>query len=405
MSVDVAASGAALASLRLGRDVHGSFIDETIAIVARQPRDIVSFAVGAPAAPALRLVGASELARAVLDAEDVGPLGYGITEGDPELRALIAAAARRDGIPAGAEDVIVTAGALQAIDLVCRVFIRPGDTVVVESPAFANALSAFRNAGARLLAARVDDEGLDVAEAERILERTGARPRAFFVVPNFQNPSGNTLSLRRRERLLALAERHGAVVIEDDPYGALRFRGEAVPPLGALGGAPVISIGTFSKVFVPGLRIGWAIADADTIRSMAAAKQALDSCTSTLGQRLAIAFEERLDEHVRALRAIYAEKQAAALGALSARFAGTGVRWNEPEGGFYLWVRLPDEVRARDLFEIALEEGVAFVPGDAFSLDGAHACALRFSYSSPDPAGIDLGVARLRLAFDRIQVR
>jgi 2-aminoadipate transaminase len=388
------------------RDVHGSFIDETIGIVARQTRDIVSFAVGAPAPEALALVGAADLARDVIALDGPAALGYGITEGDPDLREIVAAAARARGIGAAAGDVIVTAGALQAIDLACRVFIRPGDLVVVESPGFANALSAFRNHGARVLEVPVDGEGLVVAEAARLLRELHEVPRLFFVVPNFQNPGGVTLSLARRAALLDLARELGALVLEDDPYGLLRYRGEDLPPLAALdGGAGVISVGSFSKVFLPGLRVGWAIADPDSIRRMAAAKQCLDSSTSSLGQRMVVEFQARgrHDGHVEALRELYREKQERALAALERSFGhGSGVSWNDPDGGFYVWVRLPEHVRARRLLDVALEEGVAFVPGDAFAIDRDHGSALRFSISAPTPERIDEGVERLRRAYDRV---
>lgn len=387
------------------RTVHGSFIDETIGIVARQTRDTVSFAVGAPAAQALALVNAGELLASVLEREGVTALSYGITEGEPDLREIIAAGVRADGIPADAEDVIVTAGALQAIDLVCRVMINPGDVVVVESPGFANALSAFRNYGARILEVPTDSDGLDVSRAARMLRESGARARLFFVVPNFQNPSGVTLSLERRRALLALAASHGATVVEDDPYIKLRYRGETLPPLASLSaGVPVISIGTFSKTFLPGLRVGWAIADSGVIAGMTAAKQTMDSSTSSLGQRMLVEFHRlgRFEAHEAALREMYQEKQQRARAALEREFSGTGVTWNDPDGGFYLWLKLPQGVNARKLLDAALVEGVAFVPGDAFSFDHDHSEALRFSYSSPIPERIDEGVVRLRRAFNQV---
>ena len=385
------------------REVHGSFIDETIGILANAPASTISFAVGAPAPEALGLVGIAGLVERVLERDGHHALGYGVTEGDAELREIIAASARQRGARVGPEDVIVTAGALQAIDLACRVFVRPGDLVVVESPAFANALSALRNHGARILEVPVDAEGLDVREAERLLRQSGARPRLFFVVPNFQNPTGATLSYERREQLLALAAGYGALVLEDDPYGALRFRGQDLPDLATLAvNTGVVSIGTYSKTFLPGLRVGWAIADRATVRRMAAAKQTMDSCTSTFSQRLAVEFHrEPVGEHVAALRALYAEKQARAREALEAEFAGTGVAWNDPEGGFYLWVTLPERVSARTMLDLALEEGVAFVPGDAFAVERDHASAFRFSYSAPRPERIGEGVRRLRRAYDR----
>ncbi len=388
------------------RDVHGSFIDETIGIVARQTRDTVSFAVGSPSLEALALVGVDDLARTVLAREPAKALGYGITEGDPELREIIAADAKSHGLEARPEEIIVTAGALQAIDLACRVFIRPGDVAVVESPGFANALSALRNHGARVLEVPADDDGLDVAAAARALREQNLNARLFFVVPNFQNPTGATLSLERREALLALAAHHGAVIVEDDPYRLLRYRGNDLPSLASLArDVAVVHAGSFSKVFLPGIRVGWAIADPDIVRRMAKAKQTMDSSTSSLGQRLVVEFHRRgrFPAHVDALRALYREKQERAQKALAREFAGAaGVSWNHPEGGFYLWLRLPGGVSARRLLAIALEEGVAFVPGDAFAIERDHGSALRFSYSSPSPERIDEGVRRLRRAFDRL---
>ncbi|HVR89385.1 MAG TPA: PLP-dependent aminotransferase family protein [Candidatus Limnocylindria bacterium] len=386
------------------REVHGSFIDETIGILANAPASTISFAVGAPAPEALGLVGIAGLVERVLARDGHHALGYGVTEGDGELREIIAVSARARGARVSAEDVIVTAGALQAIDLACRVFIRPGDLVVVESPAFANALSALRNHGARILEVPIDDDGLDVREAERLIRAAGARPRLFFVVPNFQNPTGATLSYERREQLLALAAGYGALVLDDDPYGALRFRGETIPDLATLAvNTGIVSVGTFSKTFLPGLRLGWAIADRATVSRMAAAKQTMDSCTSTFSQRLAVEFHrDPVQTHVDALRALYAEKQARARSALARAFDGTAVHWNDPEGGFYLWVTLPEGVSARRLLDLALEEGVAFVPGDAFAVTRDHSSALRFSYSWPQPERIAEGVCRLRRAYDRV---
>lgn len=404
-----AMSGGAVVPLpeRARRDEHevfGSFIDETIGIVARQTRDTVSFAVGSPSHEALDLVGADDLVATVIRREGAKAFGYGITEGEPELRDVIASGARDRGIVADASDVLVSAGALQAIDLACRVYLRSGDVVVAESPAFANALSAFRNHGARVLEVPVDGDGLDVAEAARRIRKLGVRPRMFFVVPNFQNPTGETLSLERREALLALAASHDAVVIDDDPYAALRYRGNDIPSLAALGGAEVVSIGTFSKTFLPGLRVGWVIAHSEVIARMSRAKQTMDSSTGTLAQRIVLEFHKRggADAHIGRLKVLYREKQDRARAALTRELAGTGISWNDPEGGFYFWVRLPRGVSARALLDVALEEGVAFVPGDAFAIEADHENALRFSISAPTPDRIDEGVRRLRRAFDRL---
>ena len=407
MSAEPAIARAASPLEAAGRDQHGSFVDETFQIIARHPRagDIVSFAAGAPAAEALALARVDELMADVLARDGMRALNYGVTEGEPELREIVAADARARGIDAAAGDVIVTAGALQAIDLACRVFLRPGEIVVSGSPSFANALSAFRNHGARVLDVPQDDDGIDVASAARALRQRGERVALFFIVPNFDNPTGATLSEKRRDALLALAEAHDAVVIEDDPYAALRYRGEDLAPLAARMRERVIHFGSFSKTFLPGIRVGWCVAEPGTIARMAAAKQTMDSSTSTLGQRLAIAFHRRgrMPEHLAALRHLYGEKQRAARTALQREFAETPVAWNDPDGGFYFWVRTG--VDGRELLDAALEEGVAFVPGEAFTTTGAWRDAIRFSYCAPTVDRIDEGVRRLRRAYDRVRAR
>ena len=389
---------------RTARLIHGSFIDETIAIVARAGPGTISFAVGSPAREALDLAHAEELAARVLEQDGRSALGYGITEGDDELRDIVADAARRRGMQAAAEDVIVTAGGLQAIDIALRLFIRPGDVAVVESPGFANVLAALRNHGARVLEVPVDTDGLDVAAAARLIAESGTSPKLFFVVPNFQNPSGVTLSRERRDALVELAAAHGSVIIEDDPYRELRYRGEDLPPIAALARDGVVNIGSFSKTFLPGVRVGWAISDRATVRRMAAAKQTMDSCTSSLSQRLVVAFHRDRDfgVHVEALRALYRPKQARAREALAEHFSDVPVRWNDPDGGFYLWVELPDGVSSRRLLDAGLARGVAFVPGDAFAVERDLGSALRFSYASASLADIDEGVRRLRQAYGDI---
>jgi 2-aminoadipate transaminase len=312
---------------------------------------------------------------------------------------------RTRGVVCETENVIVTAGALQAIDLAVRVFVRPGDVALVESPHFTNAIASLRNHGARPIEVPIDDEGLDAAAAARVIDRAGVRPRIVFVVPNFQNPTGATLSLARRRALVDLAERYGSVIIEDDPYRQLRYRGADLPPVAALARdrVTVIYCGSFSKVFLPGIRVGWAVAPPEVVARMTAVKQTVDSSTSSLGQRMVAQFHRdgRMAAHVATLRSTYRDQQEHALAALAREFAGTGVTWNQPEGGFYLWVRLPRGMSARRLFALALDEGVAFVPGDAFGLGDEHASALRLSFSSPTRERIDEGVRRLRRAFDR----
>jgi len=258
--------------------------------------------------------------------------------------------------------------------------------VVTESPAFANALSAFRNHGARVVEVAGDDEGLDVAEAARVLRRDGLAPRMFFIVPNFQNPTGETMSNRRRDALLALAATYGAVVIEDDPYGLLRYRGTDIAPLAARdSAAEVVSIGSFSKTFLPACASG---GSSQTARYRSHGRREADDgfVDGTLGQRIVLEFERRggAPAHVAKLRDMYRAKLERGGAALEREFAGTGVRWNDPDGGFYFWVRLPSGVSSRTLLTVALEEGVAFVPGHAFAIARDHSEASA-SPSAADP--------------------
>ena len=386
-------------------EVHHSLIDDLLAVVVAQTRDTVSFAMGSPAPEALALVGVEELVAAVAARRGAGVYGYGVTEGEAELREIVAADARARGIPATVEHVIITGGALQAIGMLCRVLAHPGDTAVTEAPSFGNSLNTLRHAGLRLLEAPVDDDGLDVDAAAALVASSGAVPRLFLVNPTFQNPTGSTLSLARRRALVALAERSGAVIIDDDPYRELRSRGRDLPALATLA-APerVVSVGSFSKTIVPGFRVGWVVAEPRIVRRIAAVKQSIDGCASPIGQQVIAELHARgrMPAHLEALRALYAAKRDRARAALAREFAGTEVRWNDPDGGFYLWVRLPAGMDAHRLLERGLEEGVAFVPSSAFSVARELPSAIRLSYASPKLERIDEGIARLRRAFDRV---
>ncbi|MSQ37045.1 MAG: PLP-dependent aminotransferase family protein [Chloroflexi bacterium] len=389
-------------------EVHHSLIDDLLAVVVAQTRDTVSFAMGSPAPEALALIGVEELVAAVAERHGPGVFGYGVTEGEAALREIVAADARARGLTATTpEHVMVTGGALQAIALLCRVLAHPGDAAVTEAPSFGNSLNTVRHAGLRLIEAPVDDDGLDVAAAATLLRAAEVRPRIVLVNPTFQNPTGSTLSLARRRALVALAEEHGAVIIDDDPYRELRSRGTEVPALATL--APperVVSVGSFSKTIVPGFRVGWAIGEPSLVRRLAAVKQSTDGCTSPIGQQVIAEFHARgrMPAHLTALRSLYAAKREQARAALAREFAGTGVGWNDPDGGFYLWVRLPAGMDVHRLLTLGLEEGVAFVPSSAFSITRELPSAVRLSYAHPSLERIDEGIARLRRAFDRLRV-
>ena len=382
----------------------GSVIDSSTSLLARQSHDIVRFAMGSPAAeavPAKVLSGIAEerLGHASADAYD-----YAATEGDPPLREALLAELAGTGDASSPERLTITAGGMQGLDLAFKMFVDPGDLVVVESPTYTNGSATALSYGADLLEAPVDDEGLDVDRLAAAVAETGRTPKAVYCIPTFQNPSGTTLSRARRERLIELTAGWGSILIDDDPYGLLRFEGEDLPTLAELaGGAPhVFSVRTFSKIVAPGLRVGWIDAAPELQPVIISAKQAMDTCTNLPAQRLLAGFLEggHLQEHLATQRAEYRRRKVAMQEALATHFGGIA-RWTDPDGGFFLWVTLTEGVDTQALFEPALAEGVAYIPGSAFSPSGRFGDALRLCFASTAPHRIHEGVRRLRAAVDR----
>jgi 2-aminoadipate transaminase len=361
---------------------------------------IVSLAGGLPN-PATFPTGAIARATAAALAEDpVGALQYGPTEGYRPLRRWVA---QRAGLPdgggsggGGEEQVLITSGSQQALELLTRALVDPGELVALADPAYVGALQAFRAAGVELAPIPSDADGLRVdVLADRIAQ--GARPRLVYVVANFDNPSGSTLSAERRIALAQLADRHGFWIVDDDPYGDLRWNGRAPVALRDLTDR-TITLGSTSKVLAPGLRIGWAIAPADVHRSMAILKQSADLHTSSLTQQVVhrtLAEPGFLDAHLALLRRTYQHQATHLVGALRTRL-GDRLTVAEPDGGMFLWAELlaPDADTAA-LLRPAVEHGVAFVPGAAFGVEDLHPRCLRLSYATAGTAGLDLAVDRL----------
>ncbi|HEY3557791.1 MAG TPA: PLP-dependent aminotransferase family protein [Kribbella sp.] len=382
----------------------GSVIDSSTSLLHKQTHDIVRFAMGSPAAEAvpseiLSAIAADELGRP--DAYD-----YAATEGDPPLHAALLEMLRGTSDETTSDRLTITAGGMQGLDLFCKIFVDPGDLVVVESPTYTNGSATALSYGAELLEVPVDDDGMIVDDLPRLLD--GRRPKAIYTIPTFQNPSGATLSLVRRHRLLDLARSWGSMVIDDDPYGLLRFAGEPLPTLRELGaGDPLVfSVRTFSKIVAPGLRVGWVDADPELQQVLINAKQAMDTCTNLPAQRLLAGFLRggHLAEHLVRQRAEYKGRKEAMHAALTEHF-GDIARWTDPEGGFFLWVTLENGIDTEELFELALAEGVAFIPGPAFSPGGRFTDAFRLCFASTNPERIHEGVARLRRAADKLDSR
>lgn len=370
--------------------------------VTSQP-DIISFAGGLPAAELFPVQQVQAAVKSVFKRVGGQSLQYAQTEGLAGLRAWIAQRASRPQLPVLPENVLITSGAQQALDLVGRVLLNDGDQVLVENPTYLALLSAWRPLGARFAAVGSDRWGLRTEALEQRSFRP--RPKALYLVPNFQNPQGTTLSRSRRQDLVGWLQRHQVAAVEDDPYVELRYDGKPLPSLLELDGevktgagleSRVIQTGTFSKILMPGLRVGWVIAARPVIEKLVQAKQAADLHTSSLSQHIALELVENgfLEEFVPLLRKTYSERRDVMIAALERHLSGLAV-WTRPEGGMFLLVTLPRGTNTAELLPRALEQKVAFVPGEEFHLDGAGKHTLRLNFSSASPAAIETGIARL----------
>ena len=379
------------------RDVASSPVREILALTARP--GVISFAGGLPAPELFDAAGLREAFAAALSDERAGrSLQYSTTEGDPELRAAIAARLTARGLPTEADELLVTSGSQQALTLAAAVLIEPGDRVLVEEPSYLAALQAFALAGAVVVPVACDGDGLDPDAVAAAAEEHGAR--LLYTIPTFHNPTGRTLPLERRRALAAIAERHGLWLIEDDPYGELRYRGEPLPSLATMAEDRTLALSTLSKVAAPGLRIGWVRTPPALRHALVVAKQAADLHSSTVDQAAAARWlgAVDLDAHIGVLRAEYGRRRDALLdGLLDALPPGS--THNRPEGGMFVWARLPDGWDAEPLLARALERDVAFVPGYPFFAGEPDRATLRFSFTTHAPAEIAEGLARLRSAW------
>jgi len=390
------------------RNASRSEIRELLALIARP--GMISLAGGLPAPETFPVELLAEIAPRLLREEGGEVLQYGRTEGEPaflqELVGLLESEGIRGRTP---ENLIVTSSSQQALDLVARVFLGPGDVAVMGLPAYLGAIGAFTAAGARLTGVPQDDEGIrtDLLE-ERLVElrREGNRAKLVYVVPDFDNPTGVTMSRSRREDLLALARDFDFLVVEDGPYRSLRYEGAPVPTIQELDPTGrVLSLFSFSKVLCPGLRLGFAVGDPAAIQSLTVAKQNVDLCTGGLVQALAreLVRSGALPGILTSRRARYERGRQAMLAALESEIdPDLGVRWTPPEGGMFVWVRLPASLDAARLLERALARNVAFVTGRSFHCDGSGTNTLRLCFSYPSLDDIREGVSRLGRAIEEL---
>jgi len=363
-------------------------------------KDVISFGGGLPPNECFPLVALGAALQKILYAQGARALQYSTTEGCPELRSRIAERMRaRLRVRFGADDILVTTGSQQALDLTGKVFLDEGDVVFCESPTYLAAISAFRGCQASFVAVPSDEQGMIVSELARLAAGC-ERGRLVYVIPDFQNPSGRTWSLGRRQELLEVAKRFSLPILEDAPYRDLRFDGEELPALVSLDrDERVIFTSTFSKVLSPGLRIGWVAAPRPALEKYVLAKQATDLHTSTLAQLLVATFleDQDLDRHVVSIRAVCQARRDAMLRA-AAEWLPREVRVSRPAGGLFLWLELPPEIDAREWLRHCLGRGVAFVPGDAFFPNGGGLNAARLCFSDSPQGRIVEGLRRMAAA-------
>lgn len=385
--------------------------------LAQKP-DVISFGGGLPAPEFFPIAQIQQACERTLNEHGAFALQYSTTEGYQPLREMIARHVVRYGLHATADNVLITSGSQQALDLVAKLLINPGDRVLVEAPTYLGALQAFNVFGAEYVSVPTDANGLQTGYLEDAL-RTG--PKLMYILPNFHNPGGFTLAQDRRKELVRLADKYGVPIVEDDPYGQLRYEGEHIAPLFVLDRMTrgirgdngfslgnVIYLSTFSKTLTPGLRLGWIIAPKEVIAKLVQLKQGADLHTSTFNQ--VVAYETArggfLDQHIKLLREVYRERRDVMLAALAESFPAC-VSWTHPAGGLFVWVRLPIGMDSHVFLEAALARKVAFVPGEVFfapdwPCEEAHRY-LRLNFSSTPPEKIRIGIARLAEAFAWLQ--
>jgi 2-aminoadipate transaminase len=379
---------------------HGMRASEIRALfaVANRP-EVVSLAGGMPYLDGLPLDTLAELAAHVVATRGLTALQYGSGQGDEALREQILEVMRIEGIVAHPDDVVVTTGSQQALDLVTRVFCDPGDVVVAEAPSYVGALGVFRAYQADVVHVPIDEAGLIPEALESTLarlSRDGRRVKFLYTVPSFHNPAGVTLDAARRARVLDICQRAGLLVIEDNPYGLLGFDGEPLRALRADDPQGVVYLGTFSKTIAPGLRVGWAAAPPGIRDRLVLAAESAVLCHSSLAQLMVREYlaTQPWREQVKVFRELYRERRDAMLESLTALMP-EGCRWTRPAGGFYVWLQLPPGVDSKAMLPRAISSRVAYVPGTGFYADGSGADHLRLSYCFPEPDRIREGVRRL----------
>lgn len=380
------------------RSMRSSIIRDLLK-VTQQPQ-VISFAGGLPAAELFPVREFREACEHILQHSPEVALQYGPTEGYAPLKEFLAGKVRKYGVPAVPGNIMPTCGSQQALDLIGRVFLNKGDVILTEAPTYLGALQAWNAYQPRYVTVPIDENGIQVDLVEDTIKKE--KPKFMYILPNFHNPGGTTIPLERRKKLVEIASGYNIFIVEDDPYGELRFEGEDITPLISMHKENVIYLSTFSKTLAPGIRLGWMIAPERVMEKVVLAKQGTDLHTSTFVQAVAYDICSRglLRSHVVKIRSAYRERRNTMLHALE-EFFPEGIKWTRPEGGLFLFTWLPEKIDTEKLLQAALQEKVAFVPGFAFYPDGSGRNTMRLNFSCMNAERIREGIERLGKAIKR----
>ena len=377
--------------------MKSSAMRDLMALTERE--DVISLAGGMPDTSTFPPDSYASLMRTVAADSCARALQYGPTEGLMLVKRCITQVMLAEGMDVDPDEVLVTTGGQQVIDLVCKTLLDPGDVVVTEAPTYPGAVPTFCAYQADVVQVTMDRDGMRIDELESTLaelDRSGRRPKFIYTVPNFHNPAGVTMSLERRRELVRIAGERELLVLEDNPYGLLRYEGDPLPTLYSLDDEFVIYASTFSKILSPGVRLGWTVAPAPVLAKMKIGKQASDLCSSSISQYFVSAYFDSgpWEDYVRSLIEIYRRRRDVMLDALAEHFPRE-TRWTHPQGGLFIWATLPDYIDTTDLLARALQEHVAFVPGRAAYVDGRGGSAMRLNFSGVDEDEIREGIRRI----------
>jgi len=375
-------------------NIKASEIRELLKLTQRP--EVISFAGGLPAPELFPIEEMKKAAMKVLSENGAAALQYGPTEGYNPLREKIAKRMAKVKVDATIDNILITSGSQQGLDFVARVFIDPGDVIICESPTYLGAINAFKAYEPRFVEVATDNEGMILEELEKALKEN-ENVKFIYVIPDFQNPSGKTWSLERRKGLVELANKYNVAIVEDNPYGELRFEGEILPALQHFDTeGRVVFLGTFSKILTPGVRLGWICAQPEVLSKFIMVKQGADLQSSTTAQMEVNQLLEDydLEAHIEKIKEVYKRRKDLMIKTMEQEFP-EGVTWTNPQGGLFTWVVLPEHLNARELAVKALEKNVAYVPGGAFFPNGGHENTFRVNYSNMSEERIVEGVKRL----------